>query len=431
MISAYWFVLAAAAAGTPPVPAGEDGAIFQAIASSSIKVSNHDNNQGNSTLRLTVDITGRISGCEHYASSFGGLFRVDEILDQVCPALQAKVRFRPALGADGMPTTGRFWVGVSFSLKETGQRNGKLPLRYQSLDQDPRNYRSPEEVMAEAGSPMPAKAVAPPAGPVVIRKDLAGYLPVQKESRPDPANIQPLRPIGDSAVWLDEWTLPNADIPQGDYTIAVRLETGPDGVPYGCEITKPFGVSGLDQLACELLLKRARFYPARDPNRSAIGGNWEGQYRWVVPPRIRQEPAYPVPPPVLAPQLPPVETVQKSVSKPAPQPKVPPRSARPKGDVSAWVSQADYPLSLKGGETGTTGFRLTVGADGRPTTCQITASSGFPVMDERTCMVMMRRARFDPATDDKGQPTSGSYASRIRWQPVQVPPRVPLTGKSP
>mgnify|MGYP002148087180 CR=1 FL=1 len=55
------------------------------------------------------------------------------------------------------------------------------------------------------------------------------------------------------------------------------------------------------------------------------------------------------------------------------------------------------------------------GPDGRVTSCDITSSSGSPDLDEATCSNVTRRARFTPAMDGEGNPTSGSYSNGIRW----------------
>ena len=65
--------------------------------------------------------------------------------------------------------------------------------------------------------------------------------------------------------------------------------------------------------------------------------------------------------------------------------------------------------------SGTTRFRVTVSPDGKAADCQIVGSSGHPDLDEATCKHVMRRARFTPATDGDGKPTSGSYSNAIRW----------------
>ena len=100
----------------------------------------------------------------------------------------------------------------------------------------------------------------------------------------------------------------------------------------------------------------------------------------------------------------------------APAPRVQPKPATPKGNPANWATTNDYPTrALREEREGTTGFRVTVGPDGRVTGCSVTSSSGSPDLDDATCQNVTRRARFNPATDGEGQPTSGSYSNRVRW----------------
>jgi protein TonB len=56
-----------------------------------------------------------------------------------------------------------------------------------------------------------------------------------------------------------------------------------------------------------------------------------------------------------------------------------------------------------------------VGPDGRVTDCTVTGSSGSPDLDATACAKIRSRARFNPATDGEGQPTSGTYSNAVRW----------------
>jgi len=101
---------------------------------------------------------------------------------------------------------------------------------------------------------------------------------------------------------------------------------------------------------------------------------------------------------------------------PPPPPKAAPKALTPKGNPANWVTNNDYPTrALRENRSGVTGFRLTVGADGRPTGCDITASSGSPDLDSTACSLLMRRAKFQPGQDSDGNPTGGVYSSRFRW----------------
>jgi protein TonB len=101
---------------------------------------------------------------------------------------------------------------------------------------------------------------------------------------------------------------------------------------------------------------------------------------------------------------------------PPPPPKFQPKGATPKGSPANWATSNDYPSrALREEREGVTGFRVTVGTDGKVADCQITRSSGSPDLDQATCDNVRRRARFTPATDGEGSPTTGAYASSIRW----------------
>lgn len=100
---------------------------------------------------------------------------------------------------------------------------------------------------------------------------------------------------------------------------------------------------------------------------------------------------------------------------PAAPPAAPATPAQPRGNPGSWATTNDYPSrALREERSGTTGFRVTVGADGRVVDCQITSSSGHADLDQATCQNVTRRARFKPATQD-GQPVQGTYSNRVRW----------------
>ena len=91
-------------------------------------------------------------------------------------------------------------------------------------------------------------------------------------------------------------------------------------------------------------------------------------------------------------------------------------SAPPRANLSALISSADYPVAaLRAEQQGTVEFRLDVSAEGRVTGCTITSSSGSSALDSATCSLLVRRARFTPALDRQGRPTTGTVESRIRW----------------
>ena len=93
------------------------------------------------------------------------------------------------------------------------------------------------------------------------------------------------------------------------------------------------------------------------------------------------------------------------------------RAAKAKGNLPSLFSTDDYPPSaLRNEETGTTAVRLTIGTDGRVSDCTVTASSGSTALDNATCNIIRRRARYTPAQDQAGNPITGSDSTRIRWE---------------
>lgn len=139
----------------------------------------------------------------------------------------------------------------------------------------------------------------------------------------------------------------------------------------------------------------------------------------VTPPPIVAPPAAPrpvvsqvrTPPPAPAPVAP--------APAPVPPPPPPPQRANPepRGNPGNWANANDYPSrALREEREGTTAFRVTVGPNGRVTDCQITGSSGHSDLDAATCKNIQRRGRFRPSLDAQGNETTGTWASRVRWQ---------------
>ena len=127
----------------------------------------------------------------------------------------------------------------------------------------------------------------------------------------------------------------------------------------------------------------------------------------ILPPA----PPVPVPLPNVAP------TVAPPPPPPSPTPSFDPVAARPSNSPGGWVTQADYRQAWISREyTGTVGFRLSVGASGRVENCSVTRSSGVSALDQATCQLITRRARFDPAKNGQGRAVAGTYSSAVRWQ---------------
>jgi protein TonB len=150
------------------------------------------------------------------------------------------------------------------------------------------------------------------------------------------------------------------------------------------------------------------------------------------PPPKQEAPPPPIvapPPPInIAPAPPPVTTVMTAPPPPpvviqtaAPPPPPPPSKAKgatPRG-MSSWASriQANYPTRAAREEReGRVGVRVTISTDGRVSSCSVTSSSGSPDLDEAACDGMTRYARFNPAIDTAGNPTTDTYSTAIVYK---------------
>jgi TonB family protein len=72
-----------------------------------------------------------------------------------------------------------------------------------------------------------------------------------------------------------------------------------------------------------------------------------------------------------------------------------PEPRSPRTPPGVWLSDADYPSRAQREEReGTVGYRLEIGPDGRVTNCIVTSSSGHADLDEATCRLIPKRAKF-------------------------------------
>ena len=102
---------------------------------------------------------------------------------------------------------------------------------------------------------------------------------------------------------------------------------------------------------------------------------------------------------------------------PTPAPSFAPKAARPKGKTGNWVTTNDYPTSdLRQEHEGSTRYRLTIDTSGKVSSCAVEASSGFAGLDQAACANLTRRGRFEPATDETGARTPGSYSGTVTWR---------------
>ena len=135
------------------------------------------------------------------------------------------------------------------------------------------------------------------------------------------------------------------------------------------------------------------------------------------PPLVRMN----TPPPPIqvieSPNIPPVAPPVIAPPRPAPPPQ--PRQSQPKsltGSLQGLISAEDYPSSsMDNNETGSVYVTLTVGPSGRVTGCSTTGSASS-TLKSATCRLLTARARFSPAQDANGNPTTSTTNATITWR---------------
>jgi TonB family protein len=92
------------------------------------------------------------------------------------------------------------------------------------------------------------------------------------------------------------------------------------------------------------------------------------------------------------------------------------RRAEPDGSPLKWINPNDYPAAaLRAGQQGEVRFRLIVDTDGCVADCVINQTSGFKLLDDTTCALLRKRARFTPAIGADGKPVRVPWNSRFWW----------------
>ncbi len=146
----------------------------------------------------------------------------------------------------------------------------------------------------------------------------------------------------------------------------------------------------------------------------------------VVQPPTAPLPDIPLPPPAppIYEAFDPAKVVEETSYFPVPTPTsqpgptapgLTPKRATPRN--SGWIDDSDYPRrAILVSAEGTVAFRLVIGTNGQVSSCELTRPSGHRALDDATCRLISRRARFDPATDETGSKVLGTYTGSVKWE---------------
>ena len=129
--------------------------------------------------------------------------------------------------------------------------------------------------------PPPQVLVSTPTPPPVVFQQPAPQ-PPPPPAPPPPAPVK-LAPRGNPGSWVtnDDYP-PSAQRDGVEGTTSFTLTVGPDGRVTDCAITGSSGSSVLDNAACSLLRRRAKFNPGKDSSGNPTGGVYSNRFRWQI-----------------------------------------------------------------------------------------------------------------------------------------------------
>lgn len=173
------------------------------------------------------------------------------------------------------------------------------------------------------------------------------------------------RPLSDPRTWA---SYPPAAMRNGDQgKVVFELAVSATGAAADCRITQSSGSALLDSETCRQVLHAARFSPAINAEGVAVASTYSNSFRW---------------------------SLEGSDS---------PR------DIVLKVNGLNAPL------LGTrTVVRFDITGKGRVENCEIVNSSGSSKLDRVACEQVVKKGRFQPATDSNGQPRTSELS--IRWE---------------
>lgn len=102
--------------------------------------------------------------------------------------------------------------------------------------------------------------------------------------------------------------------------------------------------------------------------------------------------------------------------------------------ISEVVFKNYPPRALANGEQGAVFFTVTLDKDAHPTTCQVTHGSGYPLLDQETCDLIVQHAVFNSVKDANGRATKSTHEGVVNWTipghtPAPINP-IALTAKT-
>jgi protein TonB len=121
--------------------------------------------------------------------------------------------------------------------------------------------------------------------PPATDEDVAATIPTPSlpTYRP-PVDDGRLKVRGNSGDWVTPDDYPPSALRNNEAgTTGFKLDVDASGRVSNCEVTSSSGFPDLDETACRLLPRRARFTPARDSVGNGVQSSYSSSVRWQIP----------------------------------------------------------------------------------------------------------------------------------------------------
>ena len=142
--------------------------------------------------------------------------------------------------------------------------------------------RTPNKMCAD-GSTVPATASC---GPATKTCPDGTTVTVNSRCPEPPPKFTPKspEPRGSPGRWVSDRDYPSRAMrEERQGTTRFSVSVGSDGRVVDCRVTGSSGHSDLDETACKLIERRARFNPATNGDGNDVAGTWSSAFRWQIP----------------------------------------------------------------------------------------------------------------------------------------------------
>lgn len=256
--------------------------------------------QGDVTVRLDIDASGRVSGCTTVGSS--GSPALDAA---TCSLMRERARYSPALDAEGRPVPDTHQRTVGWRIAPASAADAvnaaavqeyilclakaARPLATGTATVDEiveQAFAACDDAEAQTRTILSDSASPPATAPSSAElRRIARPVLLQIIERVRSAPQVRARPVGGASLarLVSAADYPAAARRAGQQgSVRVRIEVDEAGRPGACAVIESSGFESLDSATCRLLRERAMFTPARDGQGRAVADSFIQRITWQL-----------------------------------------------------------------------------------------------------------------------------------------------------